>query len=136
MKPSTILGPIFWIAATYLALTYGPIVLARAKGEIPKEEFGQKIVDSSPEFIKNVLGEQTDESSDTNESSNKQPALNPPQTPDQIPDFIQEIIQRSTTQIIEKSTEKVTETRAGVTDNVCSQIISEVQKQCDVIGGK
>jgi len=137
MRSSSILGPIFWIAATYLALTYGPIIFAGMKGEIPKQNISQKMFDESPEFIKNVLGEQTNQPAGSSDSgTTRQPPITSPQTPDQIPEFIREIIERSSTQIIEKSTEKVSETRAEVTDNVCSQIITEVQKQCDVIGGK
>lgn len=122
IDPRSILAPIFWITATFLSITYGPVVLARIKGEIKPDEVKQRLIERSPEPIRAILGEQSESRSDG-------PSFLPPRTP---PDLVKQVIEKTTQEIIEKSVSEIQETKQQTTSIVCKQIITEVQKQCGI----
>lgn len=128
IDPRSILAPIFWIIATFLTMTYSPVIFARLKGDIKPEEIKQKLVERSPEPIKAILGKETESSPDNAAS----PSIKLPQTPQQVPEYIREVIEKTTKEIIEKSSSQVQETKQQTTTAVCQQIITEVQKQCGI----
>lgn len=136
MRPSTILTPLFWIAVTYAAMTYGPVLVGRLTGKVSKEQFTQALIQQTPETIQSVLSENTDRSNESPSSSQgvrSNFTLPPvPSTPREIPEYIREIVNTTTNQVIEKGTESVTETTQQVTQNVCQQIVTEIQKKCSI----
>lgn len=136
MRPSTILTPLFWIAVTYATMTYGPILVGRLTGKVSKGQFAQALIQQTPETIQSVLSEKTDRSDESQSSSPSVRSnlfLPPvPSNPHEIPEYIREVVNTTTNQVIEKGTESVTETTQQVTQNVCRQIVTEIQKKCDI----
>lgn len=105
----SILGPVFWIAATYLAITYGPELIAKARGESGVS----------------ILGQESE-----NKTGDNRPKL--PATPQEVPQFVREIIERTTNTVIEKGQSQVEEKKTEVVKSTCGQIIAEIEKQCNI----
>lgn len=140
---SSFLGPLFWIAATIGVMSYGPVVLATVRGNIPKGEVKQAFVNSSPGPIKSILGVQTSIASPESSESATMTAMpraltmpRPPTNPQQIPQYIQDVVQVTTNQIVEKTTNTVVEKKQEVTTDVCDQIVTEVRRQCATLGAQ
>lgn len=118
-----LIGPLFWIGATWTAINYGPEMIARAQGKKP---LTNAIVNVREEASsKNVLGETE------SESKNGIKLPSPPKSVQQVPDYVKEIIRETTNQIIQTGSTTIQQTTENVTANVCQQIILEIQKQCD-----
>jgi len=131
MKPDfgSIFTPLFWIAVTFLGLTYGPVLSARLKGEIKSSEVKQQLINRSPQPIRTILGDQA-QSLDT--SSGSQPV----KPVGQISTYVQTVIDDATKGVIDKGSAQLEETKQQTTSMVCKQIITEVQKQCGIVDEK
>ncbi len=116
----TIIGPAFWIGATYVAMTYGPQIVAKVQGK--------SIAGRNPEQIRqnlsqSILGQ---------ESENKIIPDKLPAAPQEIPQYVKEIIEKITTVVVEKGQTQVEEKKTEVVKNTCGQIIAEIEKQCNI----
>jgi hypothetical protein len=116
----TIIGPAFWIGATYLAMTYGPGWLAKMQGKPAVENKGEQIRQN---LSRAILGQ---------ESENKIIPDKLPESPQEIPQYVKEIIERITTTVVEKGQTQVEEKKIEVVKNTCGQIIAEIEKQCNI----
>ncbi|MBI2310071.1 hypothetical protein HYU89_04205 [Candidatus Collierbacteria bacterium] len=127
MKPDfgSIFTPFFWITITFLAITYGPVLAGRLKGDIKSAEIKQQIIDRSPQPIKLILGDQTQSPDDTFISQSVKPA-------GQISTYVKNVIDDATKAVIDKGSFQLEETKQQTTSLVCKQIITEVQKQCGI----
>lgn len=119
----SIIGPVFWIAATYLAMTYGPELVAKARGESgvrsQESEVGQNLNQT-------ILGQESENNAEEN-GSFKLPA-----SPQEVPQYVREIIERTTNTVIERGQSQVEEKKTEVVKNTCGQIIAEIEKQCNI----
>lgn len=141
MRSSTIFTAFFWIITTYLGMTYGPVVVGRLTGRIPKDQFSQTLIANSPQPIRSILSKQTDTASDAEGSVSAAQTSRPPivqnlppipSDPREIPEYIREVVNTTTNQVIEKGTEAVSQTTHQATQNVCQQVVTEIQKKCDI----
>ncbi len=126
----TIIGPVFWIAATYLTMTYWPQIAAKAQGKpLPVKSEGN-LTDRLSLPILGQESERTEESDEGTLSKILPPKL--PASPQEIPQYVKEIIERTTTTIVEKGQTEVEEKKTEVVKNTCGQIIAEIEKQCNI----
>ena len=121
----SIFTPFFWITVTFLGITYGPVLSARLKGEIKSSEVKQQLINRSPQPIRTILGDQT-QNLDT--SSGTEPV----KPVGQISTYVQTVIDDATKAVIDKGSAQLEETKQQTTSIVCKQIITEVQKQCGI----
>lgn len=122
-------GPLFWIFATYLVVTFGPILAARIQGNISMEEAKEKIMIETPDLAKSVLG--------TNQGISEEKKVivdwrDLPNSVQEIPQYIREIIEKTTERVVEVGTTTIHETTEKVSEDVCDQIIVELKKQCKI----
>lgn len=116
----SILGPVFWIAVTYLGLTYGPGWIAKLQGK-PEVESGTAQIRRN--LSQSILGQE----GVAGIIPQKLPA-----TPQEVPQFVKEIIERITNTVIEKGQSQVEEKKTEVVKNTCGQVIAEIEKQCNI----
>lgn len=115
--------PLFWIGVTWAGIKYGPEMMANAKS-------GKPIINRVKELNVDdkVLGE------DSNESSNKTQRQimlpSPPQSIQQIPDYAKAVAGEVADKALQTGTEAVQQTAGKISENICQQIILELQKQC------
>ena len=140
-SPSFI-APLFWIASTYLATTFGPVLYQRAVGKISTEQLSALVSQKLPEPIRPILGIQ--ESSEAEKpddrilaaESEKNPSgfslPNPPSSPQDVNRFVQEVVERVTKEVVERSTKEISETKQEVTTNVCRQIVTSIEERCGI----
>lgn len=122
-------------------MTYGPVLVGRLTGHIPKDQFTQTLIAKSPEPIQSVLSKKTnktvkEEGSVRSASTSHPPVVQNlppiPSDPREIPQYIREVVNTTTSQVIEKGSEAVTQTTQQTTQNICQQIVQEIQKKCDI----
>lgn len=119
-----LIGPLFWIIATWMTINYAPGMIAKAQGKNPPSDIAKN--NSGEISLKNVLGESESE----NENKNGIKLPNPPKSVQQIPDYVKEIIRETTHQIVQTGSTTIQQTTENVAGNVCQQIMMEIQKQC------
>lgn len=141
MRPSLILTPLFWIATTYLGMTYGPVLIDRVTGHISKDQFAQTLITKSPSPIQLIFNKKTDIANEERGSVNAAHTSRPltihnippiPSNPREIPQYLQDAVNTATNQVITSGTQAVTQTTQQTTQNVCRQIVAEIQKKCDI----
>ncbi len=127
----TIIGPAFWIGGTYLGVTYGPQIVAKAQGKPVITSKGEQIRQN---FRQSILGQESESANgEDNESTlgkiipDKLPA-----SPQEIPQYVKEIIEKITAVAVEKGQTQVEEKKTEVVKNTCGQIIAEIEKQCNI----
>lgn len=118
-----LIGPLFWIGATWTAINYGPKMIAGIRSGKPLADAIAGVREEASS--KNVLGESE------NGSENKIKLPNPPKFVQQVPEYVREIIKETTNQIIQTGSTTIQQTTENVTANVCQQIILEMQRQCN-----
>ena len=128
LEPKHIIGPVFWIALTYVAMTYGSRLL--------KKEEGLQKQSVSSSSIGSVLGDQgqsrqrdSDEGASSSDD-NSAPHDKSPLTPTTIGQRVKQIIEDMTAQMIAKSGSEVTEKKEKIAETVCQELIAELEKQC------
>jgi len=127
----TIIGPAFWIGATYLGVTYGPGWLAKMQGK--------SVAGKNPEQIRqnlsqSILGQESENATGEDSKSTLRKIIPDklPASPQEIPQYVREIIEKITTVAVEKGQTQVEEKKIEVVRNTCGQIIAEIEKQCNI----
>lgn len=121
-----IIGPLFWITATYLAVTYGPSLVS--KRSITPSVTAPGALTDHP-----VLGSESSSVQPT-PAAGRLPA-NLLADPDKTAQAIKDLLDQTTTSVLQKGTTQVEQSREALVTSVCTQIISEVQKQCTSSSG-
>lgn len=140
-SPSFI-APLFWIAGTYLTMTFGPIISQRLIGKISTKQLSALVSEKLPEPIRPILGAQ--ESNEEGKTDNRILSAesektmsgfslpNPPSSPQDVSRFVQEVVERVTKEVVERSTKEVAETKQEVTTSVCRQIVTSIEQRCGI----
>lgn len=117
-----LIGPVFWIGITYAAIRYGPEIINNAKS-------GQPLINRAEnKNADKVLGEENNENI---RQTPKQIILPPPpKSVQEIPDYAKAVAGEVADKALQTGTEAVQQTAGKVSENVCQQIITELQKQC------
>lgn len=141
MRSSAVFTALFWIATTYAGMTYGPVLVGRLTGHIPRDQFAQTLIAKTPGPIQSIFNKNADIASEEDGSVRAAHSSRPPivqnlppipSSPREIPEYIREVVNTTTNQVIEKSAHVVTQTTGQATQNVCHQIVTEIQKKCDI----
>lgn len=138
MRPKKLLPPLLWISLTYLVTTYGAEIISKVKGkDVLNQNEAQVQTEESVTVLGEGSGERSFELAETDEAApevkNQSSLETSSSPPTQLPQYIKEIIEKTTIQVIEKSTQEVEEKKEQVTTNVCRELISEIEKQCQAI---
>lgn len=134
----SLVAPVFWIAATALAMTYGPVLFGLARGAVRPQDIKSRLLEKSPAALRSILGAKTPSEggsiasgTSTGTSIGSSYTLPPiPHSLPELPQFFQAAVSQTTQQIIDRGNAQVTETRQEVTKNVCSQIVKAIETQC------
>lgn len=122
-------------------MTYGPTIVGRFTGRIPKDQFMSALIEKSPAPIQSIFLKKTNtvtvaEGTGTVEGTQTSrppvvqnfPAV--PSNPRDIPEYLRTVVDTTTNQVIQKGSETVSQTTLQVTQHVCEQIVTEIQKKC------
>ncbi|KKS55617.1 MAG: hypothetical protein UV20_C0024G0008 [Candidatus Magasanikbacteria bacterium GW2011_GWA2_42_32] len=127
----SIIGPIFWIGATYLAITYGPGWVNKLRGKSAIENSGGQIRQN---LNKSILGRESENATGEDNKSTLGKIIPDklPASPQEVPQYIKEIIERTMTTVVERGQTEVEEKKTEVVKSTCGQIIAEIEKQCNI----
>ena len=127
----TIIGPAFWIGATYLGVTYGPELVAKMQGKPVVVDKGEQIRQN---LSRSILGQESENAAGEDSKSTLRKIIPDklPASPQEIPQYVREIIEKTTTVVVEKGQTEVEEKKTEVVKNTCGQIIAEIEKQCNI----
>lgn len=119
--------PVFWIGVTYVGIIYGPKILSNLKDGKPIFQPTNK---QNGDTANNILGENSNDGAVSEKKPLELPP--PPKSVQEIPDYAREVAKVAAEQAVQTGSTAVQETTDKITENVCQQIILELQKQCGV----